>query len=270
MVAAEKDSDYPAWLYFFPMYIVLAGYALLGRTGYVLVADAWITFPASEIILYYVLTYGVYFPLIFIGQWVYYRLLSRRFGIYWKDFSRYDKIAIITYDVVGFVLFLWVEQIFGVNGPYNTSLDFQIGWMYVWFGDFLFFFIAGPLLMIGFHGINFAICHKRKDNRKFQFFFVVLGISVIGTITQDWWWWISAPDINWGPEITIYYYFSGWIQVPFTELYIPVVYFNVAVISLIILFLSTIKTYKIKDYILWCLVPYLIFVKIGTILLYAL
>lgn len=94
MADNDRDVKYPAWLYFFPMYIILAGYALLGRTGYVIVADAWITFPASEFILYYVLTYGVYFPLIFIGQWVYYRLLSRRFGIFWKVFRDMTKLLL--------------------------------------------------------------------------------------------------------------------------------------------------------------------------------
>ena len=224
------------------MYIMMFCYALLGRTGFTIVADTLDPenpLPPSEFILYYILTYCVFFPAIFIGQWAYYRLLSRRYGVYWKQLSRIDRILIITYDTIGFLLFLWVEQMFGVNAAYNTAWDFSIGGMYVWFGDLLYLFIAGPLLMAGFHGINYAICSEKGDRRRHQFFIVVLGTAVLGTITQDWFWWISAPNPPWGPGVTIYFYFTGWIQIPFTELYIPVVYLVVALISLAILFLAS-------------------------------
>jgi hypothetical protein len=177
-------------------------------------------------------------------------------------------LLVVIYNLLGLVFYIWAQEIFGVNGPYNTSWDFYIGWMYVWFGDFVYFFIGAPLLMTGFHGINFTICHAKKDRRKFQFFLVVVGTTVLGTITQDWFWWISAPDPPWGPGVTIYFYFPYWIQVPFTELYIPVIYLIVAISALIILYLSTVKLYSFKEYILWCVCPYLGLVFIGNILFY--
>jgi hypothetical protein len=264
----EFSSNYPPWLYFFPMYIILFTYALLGRIGYIIVADEWVIFSPAEIVLYYVLTYGVYFPVIFLSQWLFYRMLSKRSGIYWRDFSRLDKILIISYDIAGFILFIWCQMIFGVNAPYNTTWDFTIGWMYVWWGDIVFFFIAGPLFLISYHGINFASCHQKKDRRQYQFFLVVVGTAVLGTITQDWFWWISAPNPPWGPGVVIYYYFPDWIQVPFTKLYAPVVYLVVAIISLLILFFSTIKLYSLKQYIFWCVCPYLLLVLIGNVLFY--
>ncbi|HUX98740.1 MAG TPA: hypothetical protein VMV49_04245 [Candidatus Deferrimicrobium sp.] len=139
----------------------------------------------------------------------------------------------------------------------------------MWWGDIVCFFIAFPLLMAGFHGINYAICRQTGDRRKHQFFVVLLGTLVLGTITQDWFWWISAPNPPWGPGVTIYFYFTGWIQIPFTELYIPVIYLIVALVSLTILFLSTIKLYSIKQYLFWCMCPYLLLVLIGNILFYA-
>lgn len=271
MSLKKESSVYPAWLYFFPFYVMLFSFALLGRIGYIIVADTLDpNHPLSpnEFFLYYLLTYLLYFPAIIISQWIYYRILSRKFDFYWKDFNSYDKILIIAYDILGFLLFLWVEHIFGVNAPYITTWDFEIGWMYVWFGDFLFFFIVSPLFMTGFHGINFAICHSKRDSRQYQFYLVVVGTSVLGTISQDWWWWISAPMTYWGPGITIYFYWTDWIQVPFIELYIPVVYLIVAIISLTILFLATIKQYPLKDYIKWCLAPYLLFILIGNLLFY--
>jgi hypothetical protein len=264
----SNSTDYPTWLYFFPMYIMLFTYALLGRTGYPLVADDWVVFPPEEFVLYYVLTFGVLFPVIFLGQWIFYRVLSKRFGIYWKDFSRIDKILIISYDILGLLFYLWAQTIFGVNGPYDASFDFDIGWMHMFWGDLAYFFIGAPLLLCGFHGINFAICRKKEDKRQYQFFLVVIGTAVLGTITQDWFWWISAPNPHWGPGVTIYFYFPYWIQVPFTGLYIPVVYLVVAIVSLAILFLATIKTYSIKQYVVWCLCPYLLLVLIGNILFY--
>ena len=246
------------------MYIMLFSYALLGRIGFIIVAD-----PASDFILYYILTYCIFFPVIFLGQYVYYRFLSRQFGVYWKDFSQRDKILIFTYNIIGFLFFLWVEQIFGVNAPYNSSLDFDIGSFHVFTGDLIGFIIAFPLLMIAFHGINFAICHQKADRRQYQFFLVVLGTAVVGTITQDWFWFISAPSHAWGPGAVIYFSFTDWIHVPFTPIYIPGVYLIVALVSLGIWFLSTVKLYSIKQYILWRLAPYLCLVLIGNILFFA-
>ena len=144
-----------------------------------------------------------------------------------------------------------------------------MGWMYVWFGDFIYFIIGAPLLMCGFHSINFSICHARKDRRQYQFFLVVIGTAVLGTITQDWFWWISAPDPPWGPGVIIYYYFDYWIQVPFTELYIPVLYFIVALVALAILYIASVKIYSIKEYLKWCVCPYLLLILIGNILFFA-
>ncbi len=265
----SPSLNYPPWLYFFPMYIMLFSYALLGRSGYIIVADTWVIFPFSEIVLYYILTYCVFFPVIFLGQFIYYRMLSKRYGVYWSDFSSLNKLLIITYDVLGLLLYFWAQEIFGVNAPYNTSWDFSIGWMYVWWGDIVYFFIGAPLLMAGFHGINFTICHQKKDPHQYQFFLVVVGTAVLGTITQDWFWWISAPNPPWGPGVVIYYYFPEWIQIPFSELYIPVVYLVVAIVALLILFLSSIKLYSIKEYLFWCVIPYLLLVLIGNILFYS-
>lgn len=256
----EQTKRYPVWLYFFPMYIMLFCYALLGRSGFIIVVDS------SQVPLYYILTYGVFFPILFLSYWIYYSLLSKRFGIYWKFFSRKDKILIPTYANLGFLFYLWVEYIFGVNRPYNPMWDFSIGWMHVYGGDIVCFFIALPLLMIVFHGINFAICHKTNDRHQYQFFLVVVGTSVVGTITQDWFWWISCPSCPWGPGTTIYFYFPGWIHVPFTPIYVPVVYLIVAIIFLAILFLSTIRLYSFKQYFLWGVCPYLLLVLVGNIL----
>jgi len=265
-----SSSEYPVWLFFFPMYLMLFLYALLGRTGFIIVADSFegTSFPASEFALYYILTYGLVFPVIFIGQFLYYRILSRRCGIYWKNFSRSNRVLILAYDVLGFLFYLWAERIFGVNAPYDTSFDFSIGSLYIWWGDIIIFFIAFPLFMIGFHGINYAICRQIGDRRKYQFFIVVLGTAVLGTITQDWFWWISAPNPPWGPGVTIYFSFTGWITIPFLELYIPVIYLIVAVVSLTVLFLATLRLYSVRQYLLWCVGPYLGLVLIGNILFY--
>ncbi|NVM52108.1 MAG: hypothetical protein HWN66_00300 [Candidatus Helarchaeota archaeon] len=262
-----KTDKYPPWLYFFPFYVMLFSYALLGRTGFIIVADVFEPpLPSSEFVLYYILTYCVFFPIIFISQWVYYRTLSKRYGVFWQEFSPIDKSLILTYAILGILFYLWVEWIFGVNAPYDSTWDFSIGWMHVYWGDFVGFFIAIPLLMIGFHGINYAICHRKGDRRRHQFFLVVVGTSVIGTITQDWFWWISAPSNPWGPGTTIYFYFTGWIHIPFTPIYIPVIYLIVAIISLAILYLATIRVYSFKQYLFWCVSPYLLLVFVGNIL----
>ncbi len=259
-----SEKSYPAWVYFFPMYILLFCYALLGKSGFIIVVD-----PASDVILYYLLTYCILFPVIFVGQWVFYRVLSRRVGVYWRNFPRRDKILILTYNILGVLFYLLVEQIFGVNKPYNPIFDFDIGSFHVYTGDLIGFFIAFPLLMIGFHGINYAICHQKRERRQYQFFLVVLGTSVVGTITQDWFWFISAPSHDWGPGFSIYFTFSEWIHIPFTPIYIPVVYLVVALIALGIWFLSTVYLYSFRKYLIWCVGPYLCLVLIGNILFFA-
>ncbi|HUX98739.1 MAG TPA: hypothetical protein VMV49_04240 [Candidatus Deferrimicrobium sp.] len=105
----SSSSQYPGWLYFFPMYIMLFCYALLGRTGYTVVADVFDPenpFPPSEFVLYYILTYCIIFPIIFISQWIYYRLLSKRAGVYWRDFALIDKGLIFFYNILGFLFYL--------------------------------------------------------------------------------------------------------------------------------------------------------------------
>jgi len=235
-------------------------YALFGRTGFIIVVDS------GEIMLYYFLTYALLFPLLFLSYRIYYRFLSQRFNIFWREFPRKHKILTPTYAVLGIFFYIWVENIFGVDAPYNPTWDFNIGWMHIWWGDFLGFFIAIPLLMVVFHEINFAICQKTGDRHQYQFFLVVIGTSIVGTITQDWFWWISCPSNPWGPGTTIYFYFTDWIQVPLTPLYIPSVYLIVAVIFLVIIFLSTLKLYSFKQYLIWGMFPYLILVLVGNIL----
>ncbi len=273
LLAKVGVEKYPAWLFYFPMYVMLFSYALMGETGYIIVADAWTSMSSFEFTLYYLITYGVFFPVIFLSQYVFYRILSNRFGVHWRDFSRLDKFLIALYGILGFIFYLWVERIFGVNAPYDPTWDFDIGAMHVFWGDIVCFFIMGPLLLAGFHGINWAICHKKENARQYQyrFFLVVLGTAVLGTITQDWFWWVSAPPLTppWGPGITIYFYFTDWIQVPFTQIYIPVVYLIVALVSLAILFVAKGKLFSFKHYLFWCVGPYLLLLLVGNILFYA-
>ncbi|NVM29938.1 MAG: hypothetical protein HWN65_13940 [Candidatus Helarchaeota archaeon] len=248
----EKAEKYPPWLYFFPMYVVLFSYALFGRIGFILVVDS------GEIALYYILTDRIFFPILFLSYWIYYHILSRRFGVYWKDFALIDKILIPTYAIVGILLYLWVEWDFGVTTPT----------VYPLLGDFVFFFITMPLFLIVFHGINWAICHKTNDRHQYRFFLVVVGTSVVGTITQDWYWWISCPGCTWGPPNVIYFVFPRWIHVPFTPIYVPVIYLIVALVFLGILFLATLQLYSFKQYLVWGACPYLLLVLVGNLLLY--
>ena len=244
------------------MYVMLFSYALFGRIGYIIVKDT------GEVVLYYLLTYGLFFPMLFLSYWIYYRILSRRFGVYWKDFALRDKILIPTYAIAAIPLYLWVERIFGVTTEYDRTWDILIGFEKDLWGDFLFFFITIPLLLIVFHGINFAICHKTNDRHQYRFFLVVVGTSVVGTITQDWYWWISCPGCKWGPPEVIYHVFPSWIHVPFTPIYIPVIYLIIALIFLGIIFLATLKLYSIKQYFIWGACPYLLLVLVGNLLLY--
>lgn len=272
MEVMRGENRYPAWLYFFPMYVMLFGYAILGRTGYTLVADSFQpnnAFPLEEIILYYILMYVVYLPVIFLSQFIFYRVLSRRFDFYWKDIPRINKILFFLFNIIGVILLLWTERIFGVNAPYDTTWDFYIGDMYVWFGDFIFFIFAAPLFMSSFHEINYSICHQKQPPYQYQFYLVVVGTCLVGTVTQDWFWWISAPNPGWGPGVTIYFYFTDWLTIPFTNFYFPLIYFVIAIIALFILYLASVKIFRFKQYFMWSVIPYLVFVLIGNILFYA-
>ena len=268
-------TQYPAWLYFFPMTVLICVYALLGKTGYILVADFIDPQyalpkipppPESDFFLYYVLTYGLLFPGVFLSQWFYFRALCKRLGLTWRDVSRLDKILIFTYGILSVASYRCVEKIFGVNAPYNHRWDLYIGKLHIWTGDILGFFVAIPLLMMGFHGINFALCRLKGDKRQLQFFIVVIGTCILGMIVQDWFWFITDPYIPFGPGTVVGVYFTTWVKVPFLPFFAPLVYIVVSLLCLFLFYLSTVNLYTFNDYVYACVCPLCILYLSGNII----
>lgn len=255
------------------MYVMIAVYALLGRTGYILVADYMDPQyalpqipppPPGDYRLYSILTYGVLFPFVFFNQWFYFRMLGGRLKVRWSEIPGLDKILIPLYGILAFIFYLFVERIFGVNAPYDHRWDIYVGNIHIWTGDVIGFFIAIPLLMVGFHGINYAVCHCRDNPRQYRFFILVLGTAVLGSIVQDWFWFIADPYIHFGPGTTVGVYFSTWVHVPLTPFYVPLIYIGVSVISLCLFYIAAINLYPFRDYVLFCVFPLSILVVIGN------
>lgn len=258
----------PAPVFFLPMYILLLVAMLLGKTGYIMVTDAvhpMLPFPDVPAPpdwhygLYYLLTYAVIFPMVFLGWATYYKFLKKhikdRLGGSWIDLG---IVAIMSVTVYWFV-----ERIFGVNAMYNTALDFELFGTHFWTGDILLFLVVIPLFMGGFFLI-YRMFTKEEDT---QFLLLAIGTILLVMLFQDWFFFVSCPykDIVFQHGTTVGVYFSEWVYLPFINMSIPTIYIYVFAVSQLFIWLSTLRFYNFKTYIAFGLIP-IICLILGTML----
>ena len=221
----EQKRDWK--IFYFPPMIVLMGYVLYGKIENMLGKS---TITNSDYILYYILI-SIMFLTFGIGYIIYFKFLTKN-----QEGNKNLKViyAAILALIISFIIYSVVVEFQGAGVSDSGHLyipPLEIPNIFPWFvsvGEYssvielnwyhiFIFFLFFPIICYGFMAMDYL--HFKSKLRTFRMLVMFFGANLLGLMWQDFYYFVSDPNIYLEPGDRYGVYFNQWLG-PIPTLYI--------------------------------------------------